>query len=322
MGEYSQYAIITNCYSTGAIDVDGGGICGISCGVAGGRLVTVTNCYSTGLIAGNAGGIVGAVSKFVTISNCYSIGFISANAGGILGNTKGNTYTITNCYTVGDVSGSQGYIIGGSSSIPATCFSEDASGTAGQWTSANADTVLLGFPSPIVGTTWVDVSAGSPYELFTMGYTPYTVGNIDISGTPMLKRNFAASVAAGTPTAAAIVVGKSYTVLDISGATGSITMDADTGVISTTGATAPGTYTIYLRNTGSYNITEYQLTVTEGGGGTCCDRPTFKLGPGVGYDTYTDIRVGNILIETVQRRPLSYDQLMTIRKAQASKKNV
>jgi hypothetical protein len=53
---------------------------------------------------------------------------------------------------------------------------------------------------------------------------------------------------------------------------------------------------------------------------SCCDRPTFTAGPNTGYAVYTDIRVGNILIETVQRRPLSYDQLMTIRKAQCSKR--
>jgi hypothetical protein len=247
-----------------------------------------------------------------------------SSSGGILASTGFNQYTITNCYTVGDVSGDLGYIIGASGEIPPTCFSEDASGTAGQWTSANADTVLLGFPSPVIGATWIDVSAGSPYELFTMGYTPYTIANIDTAGTPMLNRSLAASVAAGASTAAAIVSGKSYTLLDVEGDAGSITIDVVTGIISTTGATAPGTYIIYLRNTGSYNITEYQLTVTEGGGGTysCCNRPTFTPGPGVGYAVYTDIRVGNILIETVQRRPLSYDQLMTIRKAQASKKNV
>ena len=322
MGPGGAFATISNCYSTGAISTNGGGICGSSCAVFS-RIVTITNSYSTGSMGGaSSGGIVGYQAGTVVITNCYSLGSMaSPTSGGIIGAPLGaGLKTITYCYTVGSVTGGLGYITGSSATVSGTCFSEAKTGTPGTWNSANASTYLQEVPNPIIGLTWIDVSAGSPYELFNMGYSPYTIANI--TATPRLTRSFSALVAAGASTASAVQSGKSYTLLDVSGGAGPIIMNAVTGVISTTDATAPGAYTIYLRNTGSYNITEYQLTVTEGGGGTCCDRPTFKLGPGVGYDTYTDIRVGNILIETVQRRPLSYDQLMTIRKAQASKKNV
>lgn len=39
-------------------------------------------------------------------------------------------------------------------------------------------------------------------------------------------------------------------------------MNASTGVISTTNSTIAETYTITLRNTGSYNITTFNLTDT------------------------------------------------------------
>lgn len=53
---------------------------------------------------------------------------------------------------------------------------------------------------------------------------------------------------------------------------------------------------------------------------SCCDLPTFQLGPNTGYAVYTDLRAGNIMMESTPRKNLSYDQLMTIRKAQSSKR--
>jgi hypothetical protein len=322
-GNETQNTTIINCYSTGAISDNGGGICGQNYINS-----TITNCYSTGSIGSNAGGIVGRSSVTVTITNCYSVGAIAVGAGGIIGPTS-NAYTIAHCYTVGTTSGGQGYIIGGSASVPATCYSEALTNApGGSWNSAHADTVLQGLPAPVVGNIWISTVLNQPYELFSMGYTPYTTANIDITGAPALKTIVAATLAAGTATAAAIISGRSYTVLQIVGTSpgsySSITTDPTTGVISTTGATVPGTYAVYLRNTGSYNITEYELTVTEGDGGLvvpCCARPTFRRGPLIDNTTYVDLVAGNTYIGSVRRNGvnISYDQMMAMKKAQASK---
>ena len=316
-GEDTENATILNCYSTGEIDNESGGICGQDC-----ENSTITGCYSTGLIGAQAGGIVGEYASGVTITNCYSLGSIGSDAGGIIGPTEG-TNTITNCYTAGTVTDDLGYIIGDSTEIPLTCFSEAfTNAPGGTWNSANADTALITI------FTWVPSIVNQPYELFNMGYTPYTIANIDISGSPMLKRRVSSSLTAGSSTAGAIVTDKAYTILAISdGGMSSITIDATTGVISTTGSTAPGIYTIYLRNTGSYNITEYELTVTEGGGGTvativpCCARPTFRRGPLIDNTTYIDLVAGNTYIGSVRRNGvnISYAQIMAMKKAKASK---
>ena len=155
-----------------------------------------------------------------------------------------------------------------------------------------------------------------------MGYSPYTIENIDLDGLRPLNFQFGSTITAGSNTAAAIVPGKNYTIFLIlgDGDTEGITIDVVTGEIKTTKDTAPGFYVIGVRNNGSYNVSIYYLTVLEDNSYSCCDRPTFKLGPNAGYDTYIDIREGNILMETTRRQNLSYDQLMKIRKAQSSKK--
>ena len=316
-GEDTENATILNCYSTGEIDNESGGICGQDC-----ENSTITGCYSTGPIGAQAGGIVGEYASGVTITNCYSLGSIGSDAGGIIGPTEG-TNTITNCYTVGAVTDDLGYIIGDSDEIPLTCFSEAFTYTpGGTWNSTHANTVLEGLPTPVVGTTWVATVTNEPYELFNMGYTPYTAENVIIvEGDMILNRGVSESITAGASTNAGLVPGRSYTILQIAGGnSGSITINSTTGVISTSGSTAPGTYTIYLRNTGSYNITEYILSFIGNSDLSCCDRPTFALGPNTGYAEYTELRAGNIMMETVRRQNLSYDQLMTIRKAQSSKK--
>jgi hypothetical protein len=164
-----------------------------------------------------------------------------------------------------------------------------------------------------------------------MGYTPYTIANILTSPAPALNRSTSSSLAAGSGTTAAIIPGRSYIVLRIAGdpeSFSSIIMNADTGVISTTGSTAPGTYTIYMRNTGSYNITEYELTVTEGPPPLpsvsselpCCARPIYQKGPPLNNTTYTALIAGNTYLGSVRRGPIPYSQLMAMKKAAASKR--
>ena len=144
--------------------------------------------------------------------------------------------------------------------------------------------------------------------------------NIYSSGTPELNRSFATTLAAGTATTAAIISGKSYTVLQIAGGNpelySSITIDATTGVISTTGAMKPGEmYTIYLRNTGSYNITVVVLTIT----GACCAIPFLRNGQPIDNETHTSLLVGNVYLASERRGPISFEQLMSMKKALASK---
>jgi len=329
LGSYAVNVTIENCYSMGNISIGGGGIAGVDFYDS-----TITNCYSTGPIIGaGAGGIVGNDASGTIISNCYSLGEVTdITGGGIVGSASINC-TVENCYTVGDVSGDVGYIISGSADIPATCFSEDASGTAGKWDSMHTIDILLGRPNPIVGEFWVDVSSGSPYELANMGYTPYDRENIiEVEGVYKLNNVVASSVAVGSATAGAIVAGKAYTLLDITegdaGSYSSIRINPTTGVISTTAATVPGLYGIALRNNGSYNITGYLLTITEAPPAPtpsdsvpCCARPTFRRGPLIDNATLTALAAGNTYIGSVRQggTNISYAQLMAMKKAKASK---
>jgi len=82
-----------NCYSTGAISSNGGGIFGSSS--SGG---SATNCYSTGAISSYGGGIFGFSSSSGSATNCYSTGTIGLNGGGIYG--QSSTGLTTNCYIV------------------------------------------------------------------------------------------------------------------------------------------------------------------------------------------------------------------------------
>jgi len=334
IGSEASYATITNCYSTNNISDGGGGICGHICGYDG-RTVTIANCYSEGTIAANAGGIGGANTGNVSISNCYSLGAMAAStAGGIIGATTSTAFAIANCYVVGSVVGVVGYIIGSSDVIPTDCYSEAKEeaqgdgGLAGTWNAVHTIDILL------PGSIWSDTDLVSPYELFVMGYTPYTRANINlVGGTPSINRSASSSVIAGSPTAGAIIQGRSYTILRIAdgdpNSYTSITMDPTSGIISTTGTTIPGTYTIYLRNNGSYNITEYELTVTgvpapaptPSDSEPCCARPTFRRGPLINNETQTALVAGNTYIGSFRRAGtnISYAQIIAMKKAGASK---
>lgn len=103
--------IISNCYSTGDIGSNGGGICGYFTCYANSTntsSISVINCYSTGNIGDYGGGVCGSDSGYVidsgtssvSISNCYSTGNIGNGSGGIVGTNYTNT-TATNCYTLG-----------------------------------------------------------------------------------------------------------------------------------------------------------------------------------------------------------------------------
>lgn len=287
-GRSTGSAVIMNCYSTGVITENAGGISGHESGSSG---YTVSDCYSTGTINDLAGGIVGSDSAAVTISNCYSLGAILATGGGILGRVPGSNTTnksITNCYTTGVTDHAHSYIVAGYTNVNtnltvhtgtitlANNYSEAANSSSG-WSNTRANTVLTGTPASAslpVGAKWVYTGNDTPYELYMMGHTPYTRTVVSGGATsPVIVRSFtsASVVEAGTATTAAIISGRSYSIIQISksgvgGGVGSyptITMNATTGVVNTSRETALGTYTITLRNNGSYHNTVLIFTVTE-----------------------------------------------------------
>jgi len=277
-GSMTGTATILSCYSEGAIVENAGGISGRYTGGPGNTVVT--GCYSKGAISDRGGGIVGSDTGVLTISNCYSLGTIAIGAGGILGTIPGGNSTpktVTSCYTTGATAAANGYIVAGrteetgtltigSGVITLTSNYSEAKHAGSGWSSTNATSTLQGIPSPLLGTTWVSAGMNQPYELREMGYTPYTVANV--SGSPLsLVRAYSDSVEAGNATPSALAPGKSYTVLEKTGGDAgsyaTLTVNSTTGAISTTAQTTPGTYTLYLRNTGSYHITSYILTITD-----------------------------------------------------------
>jgi hypothetical protein len=269
------------CWSTGVIGSSAGGIFGHRACDTGDlsdpySIVTAINCYSTGLINLNGGGIFGEYAGInfgrANAINCYSQGTINTSAGGIFGSNAGYSDGITeaqNCYSSGSIATLGNGIYGTyslSDNTVVNCYSAN-----GTWNTTTANSNLTGAPtSPnVIGTTWVATTINQPYELLNMGYTPYTLDNISVSifyGVPSLIRTLSQSVNSNSSTEAAIVSGKSYTKLEISGGNSAsystITINPTSGIISTTSSTTPGTYTIYIRNNGSYNITTFILTVT------------------------------------------------------------
>ena len=268
-----------SCWSTGNIiglnrnDEDGtGGIFGRHAGSDDGSASAI-NCYSTGLIGIDCGGIFASFSAHdrgsATAHNCYSLGTINTNGGGIFGayagDDNGGSTSVTNCYSVGTIATSGNGIYG---SLKVTGTETNCYSANGSWSTSNANSFLTGVPTSTIGTTWVATTINQSYELLNMGYTPYNVNNI--TNTFGLERFHASTVAPGDSTTGAIISGKSYTILEKrngnAGSYNTITINGTTGVISTTNSTAVGTYTLYIRNNGSYNITTYELTV----GGEIC----------------------------------------------------
>jgi len=264
------------CWSTGEIgtgDIGGsaGGIYGSGAGEAGAASARI--CYSEGIIGTEGGGIYGSfagqTSGSADASLCYSRGDIGTDGGGIFGANAadaGGTTTATNCYSSGTWTVGDRGIYGTGEQSGATssnCYSAN-----GAWTNSAANAALDNTPIPpaIVGNEWVSTGTDMPYELRFFGYSPYSITNITDSAS--LNQVYVVSITAGESTPAAIVSGKSYEILQIflgdPSSYGTITIDSNTGVVSTTSATSAtegGYYEIFIRNEGSYNITGMVLFV-------------------------------------------------------------
>jgi hypothetical protein len=280
VGQTTGDATIVNCFSTGTIGVNAGGITGR---MSGGNH-TVSQCYSTGAISLRGGGIIASDPYVVTVTNCYSLGFIVDGAGGILGTIPigNNTIkTVTNCYISGATEGAYGYIVPGYTNVNtnftvgsgtiylSSNYSEAVNATPG-WNTTRANTVLQGVPASAnapIGVKWVYTGTNTAYELYAMGFTPYT-RTVVAGSPPAIVQSFSSSVVAGKSTAPALISGRSYSILRVTGGaseiygTITITMNATTGSLTTTKNAIPGDYTITIRNNGSYHYTTYTLTVT------------------------------------------------------------
>jgi hypothetical protein len=326
-GFYNPNILISNCYSTGAISgAYAGGICGRYT-----KGTTVEKSYSTGNMTGiYCGGIISTNAEDTIISNCYTTGTINglSMSGGILAHDTTNV-TVTNCYTTGALSsGAKGYIIGNLTTEPATTYSEAYHGTSG-WDTTHANTVLQGVPTSVVGDIWVASITGNPYELRQMGYTPYTTSNILISsdGVASMKRTFTSTISPGSATVSAVITdasGLSYAIIQKSGGSsdsyGTITIGQYNGIIHTSSQTAIGTYTLYIRHPGSYNITTYTLTVQDSQASDCCAIAPFNLKQ-VDASVLTEYKRGNAMVESYNNRrgPISYSDMLYAKQAFAYK---
>lgn len=326
------------CWSEGAINgQDSGGIYGSYAGNAQGSALAV-QCYSTGVIVNDAGGIFGGAAGdsvgLAIAEKCYSRGVIQGNGGGIFSRyaAEGSgTTTAINCYSSGTLA-TVGFGIYGvnqrSGATQITCYVAN-----GSWSDSAANAALDGVPgSSGVGNTWVRIVANTPYELNAMGYTPYSRQVINSSAG--LIQNYSQTIAAGESSVEAIQAdasGNAFVILQTSGGDSdsynTLSMSSQTGSISTSTETVPGTYTITLRSIGSYNITTFTLIISspEGPGGTttaCCVSEISERG--LTYEWINDYRIGNRLILEHQQNPNlkfnGYSEYVKYKMAQGSRK--
>ena len=296
-----------SCWSTGSIGDNAGGIVGYGAGSneGPGGYVSVIDCYTTGIISGtDAGGIFGALSgagSEIRIENCYTTGTISGtNAGGICGDNTAiydGIASVINCYTSGAlISGMSNGIYSGGLDTNKTAVNFYVADN--NWNSTTANSNLTGTPSPTVGSAWVYNGINQPYQLYNMGYSPYTRTNIIITDSPELVRSYEVTLEAGESSESAIISGRSYTILSVSES--SITINSTTGIINTTSLTPSDTYTVYIRNSGSYNVTTVSLTVTYSGPIPCLLEDTMVLTPG-GYINIKELKENDKVITSNNR---------------------
>lgn len=291
VGSNSENITCQSCYSSGVINVSAGGIIGansISC--------NSLNSYSLGTIDADAGGIYGSSCNTCIAQNCYSTGNISLNAGGIFGSSS-NSCTATNCYTLGSLitRGTGIFGISAVNSLTNNCYPTDGT----PWQSSLAQN-LSGSPiGSAVGSIWTSTGLNSPYELTNMGYTPYNINNI-IGTPPSLNGSYSQTITAGQSSISAIINNKSYTILQTSGDANYFTINSVTGVITTSSNTPSGTYTVYIRNAGSYNITTIILTVNGSTPIPCLTEHTNILTPG-GYVEIKKLKIGDLVTTSDDR---------------------
>lgn len=303
-GEDGGNVSCQKCWTTGTIGPFSGGIFGDNAGSSSG-IINAYSCYTTGNIGNNAGGIFGRYAGnnngVITATNCYTSGNIDTDAGGIYGIGAGfnsGTTTANNCYSNGLV-GSLSRGIYGTGKVNGTeisCYVANQN-----WNNVTAQTLLSGAPiTGNIGINWVSTGLNTPYESRDMGYTPYSLNNIIVNPTnltPTLKTFFIENINAGSISLSGIVSGVNYEILNPNAY---FSIDLNSGVVSVNSSTPTGNYLLYIRNTGSYNISEFQLNIT-GGDIPCLTEETEVLTP-CGYINITKLLQGDFIITDDGRR--------------------
>lgn len=264
-GEYcgqnsGSIVTIRSCSSSGSTGTSTGGIVGQYAG-QGGAICIVTECYSTGLIGPNGGGIFGAYSGdagTAVAQDCYSRGTIGTSAGGIFGSfaaSSGGTTQATNCYSYEVLGSGAGGIYGSGSGVGATetnCYSAN-----GSWSDSAAESNLTD-----ISTIWLSTGVNQPYILFGIGPSPYSLTTIQLSPSLDIIVNYSQTVSAGSSSNGNVLAGGgSFALLGNTEPT--ITINASTGVVSTTSGTPSALYSLKIyRLYGSvYSTTGFKLNV-------------------------------------------------------------
>ena len=337
-GANSGSVFCEQCWSEGIVGPDYnelcGGIFGAYAGTNTGYAVAV-KCYSMNSIGLNCGGIFGgyaADTNGIAYANtCYSRGTIDVQSGGIFGILAGNnsgTVSAINCYSSGIIV-TAGNGIYGSYKVSGTEVHCYAAYDAGGWNDITANSSLEGVPAPYVGTDWIAKNGtNQPYILNNIGYTPYSTTIINDSQE--LVQIYSQIIESGQDSIKAVLgdgSGNAFEILKWAGGDassyGTITINSDTGIVSTTSATIPGTYTLTIYSIGSYNISIFNLTViakqqTISLEQTCCERPLDL--DGLDYRRRNEIIAGNTIIGSgVIKYPMTYTDLLNMKKAYASK---
>lgn len=312
-GESSGFVSCEQCWTFGAINDFAGGIFGDYAGYGGSA--NAYACFSLGAIGGNGGGIYGryaganqvtgegTLNGQATATACFSQGNIGADGGGIFGlgaanaSEAGGSTTAMNCYSAGIVTttgnGIYGTGEGGGAIQSSTCYIAN-----GNWSDTGANLKLTGVPlGSSVGSIWVSAIINTPYILNEYGYSPYELTNI--SPSSQLVQVYLENVQAGETTSMPVVSG-SFLLVNVTDPT--ITIDTDTGVISTTAETPPGEYTLVIVFTGPipFSVTTFALGVlappTPPVPSTTEQQLPSSRGKGFDYHTLADIERGKRLI--------------------------
>lgn len=242
VGARSSNVTISDCFSTGMIKINAGGIVGTLADT-----VTVRNSYSSGLISVAAGGIFGGAAIDSVAQNTYSTGLINGDAGGIFGELHDNP-TVLNSYTSGSAVGGGKGILAGSSLDGAGNYSESNNSGFG-WNDTNVASVLTG-----IDTVWKSIGVNQPYRLLSFDASPYDDSTQTIS--------------AGESSTPVFGYYNSCSIVSISGGDtdsySNITIDTDTGIISTTNTVEGGVYDVLVSCDtlhGTYTLSTLELTV-------------------------------------------------------------
>ena len=266
IGANSSCVSVLKSYSLGSIGQNCGGIIGYNC-----QLSNVSRCYSTGTIGQYGGGIIGRKAEFIECDISYSsnTGNLSSYAGGIFG-AYATSCVATNCYSLAV---GEGGIFGnnGTNITPNNCYYAN-----GPWNTETANNKLLYFPNPPNNATgaWINTQPyGQPYGPyeFEMGYSPYIIENIfydegfqELQIVPITFQN----INAGNKTISAKVSNQEFKIIQVYSnnmnpiLNTSISID-NTGAVSTSLITDPGSYLLYIKNNNTDNNNIYSITVMD-----------------------------------------------------------